>query len=67
MIIALRPDTSHNCCPEVLFMPILMLALIALGAFVTVHFELHFVDVLQVLWLFCVDTYQSLYCYQLQL
>jgi hypothetical protein len=36
VIIALRPDTSHNCCQEVLFMPILMLALIALGAFAAI-------------------------------
>jgi len=36
VIIALGPDTSHNCCQEVLFMPILMLALIALGAFAAI-------------------------------
>jgi hypothetical protein len=36
VIIALRPATSHNCCQEVLFMPILMLALIALGAFAAI-------------------------------
>jgi len=36
VIIALSPATSHNCCQEVLFMPILMLALIALGAFAAI-------------------------------
>jgi hypothetical protein len=36
VIIASSPATSHNCCQEVLFMPILMLALIALGAFAAI-------------------------------